>query len=79
MNNRNGFVSKEIEDQMWKLLAPCTEEDVHKSYDLPKASQKATKPSRPLTGMKDNLGRDIVFREPLHAGAENSDNTQKYT
>jgi hypothetical protein len=70
MNNRNGLISKEIEEQMWQLLAPCTEEDVHKSYDLPNTRIKATKPSRPLTGIKDNLGRDMVFRDPPYGRAD---------
>ncbi len=62
---------------MWQLLAPCTDEDIHKSYDLPNRSKQFNvKASRPLTGMKDNLGRDVVFREPLYARTETSTETQ---
>ena len=63
----SGVLSKEMEEQLWHLFSPCTEEEFHKSFRIQNKDVKIDKkkPSRPLTGMKDSVGHEVVSRAPL--------------
>ena len=73
MSKNSGGLSREMEEQLWHLLAPCSEDELRKSF---KALQKDSsnrylqKESRPSTALKDNIGRDVIHRQPLFRGTE---------